>query len=90
MLENVLKWSTDSDTTLTVVCRHCWSVQMTMKKNIKLSFQPAQWLSSALATIRRHRWSVQMTMKNNIKWSFQPAQWLSSAVEEDVIRRQTT
>ena len=24
MLENVLKWSTDSDTNLTVVCRHRW------------------------------------------------------------------
>ena len=23
--ENVLKWSTDSDTNLTVVCRHRWS-----------------------------------------------------------------
>ena len=25
ILENVLKWSTDSDTNLTVVCRHRWS-----------------------------------------------------------------
>ena len=25
MLENVLKWSTDSDANLTVVCRHRWS-----------------------------------------------------------------
>jgi len=25
MLENVLKWSTDSNTNLTVVCRHRWS-----------------------------------------------------------------
>ena len=25
MIENVLKWSTDSDTNLTVVCRHRWS-----------------------------------------------------------------
>ena len=24
ILENVLKWSTDSDTNLTVVCRHRW------------------------------------------------------------------
>jgi len=25
MQENVLKWSTDSDTNLTVVCKHRWS-----------------------------------------------------------------
>ena len=25
LLENVLKWSTDSDTNLTIVCRHRWS-----------------------------------------------------------------
>ena len=32
---------------MATIRRHHWSVQKTMKKNIKWSFQPAQWLSSA-------------------------------------------
>ena len=31
MLENMLKWMTDSDTNLTIVWRHRWSRKMTMK-----------------------------------------------------------
>ena len=30
MLENMLKWMTDSDINLTIVCRHRWSRKMTM------------------------------------------------------------
>ena len=39
MLENMLKWRTDNDTNLTIVCRHRWSRQMTIKvdKCLKLS-----------------------------------------------------
>jgi hypothetical protein len=39
MLENMLKWMTDSDTNPTIVCRHRWSRKMTMKvdKYLKLS-----------------------------------------------------
>jgi hypothetical protein len=38
MLENMLKWMTDSETNLTIVCRHRWSRKMTMKvdKYLKL------------------------------------------------------
>ena len=47
----MLKGRKQSDTYLATFCRHHWSVQMTMKKNIKWSFQPAQWLSSAESSI---------------------------------------
>ena len=33
--ENVLKWSTDSDTNLTVVCRHRWSRLQLMKTAVR-------------------------------------------------------
>ena len=42
----MLKGRKQSDTYLATIHRHRWSVQMTMKRNIKWSFQPAQWLSS--------------------------------------------
>ena len=48
MIKIMLKGRKQSDTYLAIIRRHRWSAQMTMKKNIKWSFQPAQWLSSAL------------------------------------------
>ena len=43
----MLKRRKESGAYLATDSRHRWSVEMTMKKNIKWSFQPAQWLSSA-------------------------------------------
>ena len=47
MLENMLKWMTDSDTNLTIVCKHHWSRKMTMKvdKYLKLSARTAVFIS---------------------------------------------
>ena len=47
MLENMLKWMTDSDTNLTIVCRHRWSRKMMMKvdKYLKLSARTAVFIS---------------------------------------------
>ena len=47
MLENMLKWRTDSDINLTIVCRHRWSRQMTMKvdKYLKLSARTVVFIS---------------------------------------------
>jgi hypothetical protein len=47
MIKMILQGRKYSDTYLATICRHHWNAQMTMKKNIKWSFQPAQWLSSA-------------------------------------------
>ena len=43
----MLKWMTDSDTNLTIVCRHRWSRKMTMKvdKYLKLSARTAVFIS---------------------------------------------
>ena len=38
MLENMLKWMTDSDTNLLIVWRHRWSRKMTMK--VDKAFSP--------------------------------------------------
>ena len=46
MIKNILTRRNESDTYLATTRRHRWNAQMT-KKNIKWSFQPAQWLSSA-------------------------------------------
>ena len=43
----MLKGRKQSNTYLVIICRHRWNAQMTMKKNIKWSFQPAQWFLSA-------------------------------------------
>ena len=47
MLENMLKWMTDSDTNLIIAWRHCWSRKMTMKvdKYLKLSARTAVFIS---------------------------------------------
>ena len=46
-LTKMLKWRTDSDTNLTIVCRHRWSRQMTMKVNkcLKLSARTSVFTS---------------------------------------------
>ena len=50
----VLKGRKYNGTYLANIRRHRWSVKMTMKKNIKWSFQPAQWLSSAEEEVFLH------------------------------------
>jgi hypothetical protein len=47
MIKIMLKGRKYSETYLATIRRHRWSAQMTMKKIIKWSFQPTQWLSSA-------------------------------------------
>ena len=44
----MLKWMTDSDTNLTIVCRHRWSRKMTMKvdKYLKLSARTAVFIAT--------------------------------------------
>ena len=50
MLENMLKWRTDSDTNLTIVRSHRWSKKMAMKvdKYLKLSTCTAVFISRSL------------------------------------------
>ena len=47
MIKIMLQGRKKSDTYLATIRRQHWSAQMTMRKIIKWSFQPAQWLSSA-------------------------------------------
>jgi len=44
----MLKWMTDSDTNLTIVCRYRWSRKMTMKvdKYLKLWAESFKYLST--------------------------------------------
>ena len=58
MLENMLKWMTDSDTNLTIVCRYHWSRKMTMKvdKYLKLSAQSFKYLSTFIVIFLLQRY----------------------------------
>ena len=77
------------------MCRHRWSVQMTMKKNINWSFQPAQWLSWAEGAFiswrgRGRQSSSSADESHSVRWKlhFHPlSSW--SVCSSDVYRHET-